>query len=38
MSTVIGRIHDPPPPIKADGEQKYEVEDILDAWVSNHQL
>ncbi len=34
-STILGRIHDPPPPIKVDGEHEYEVEDILDSWVSN---
>ncbi len=28
MSTIPGRIHDPPPPIEVDGEHKYEVEDI----------
>jgi hypothetical protein len=28
--TILWRIHDPPPPIEVDGEQKYEVENILD--------
>ncbi len=37
-STILRRIHDPPPPVKVGGEQEYEVEDILDFWVSNHQL
>jgi hypothetical protein len=37
-STIPRRIHDPPPPIKVDGEQEYEVEYILDSWVSNHQF
>jgi hypothetical protein len=27
-----------PPPIEIDGEQEYEVEDILDLSISNHQL
>jgi hypothetical protein len=26
--TILGRIHDPPPPIEIDGEHEYEVEDI----------
>jgi hypothetical protein len=30
--------HDLPPPIKVDGEQKYEAEDILDSQVFNCQF
>jgi hypothetical protein len=37
-STILGKIHDPPPPIEVDGEQKYEMEDILDSRVFNCQL
>ncbi len=37
-STVPRRIHDPPPPIEVNDEQKYEMEDILDSWISNRQL
>jgi hypothetical protein len=29
--TIIGRIHDHPPPIEIDSEHEYEVEDILDS-------
>jgi len=36
--TIPGRIHDPPPPIEINDEQKYEVEDILDSRNSNRQL
>jgi hypothetical protein len=32
-STIIGKIHDPLPPIEIDGDQEYEMEDILDSWV-----
>jgi len=28
---------DPLPPIKVDGEQKYEMDDILDSRIYNHQ-
>jgi hypothetical protein len=38
VSTIPGRIHDPPPPIRVDSEQDHEVEDILDYWVFNHQF
>ncbi len=34
-STILGRIHDPPPPIEVNGEHEYEVEDILDSRISN---
>jgi hypothetical protein len=37
-SIVLGRIHDPPPTIEIDGEQKYEVEDILDSKIFNHRF
>ncbi len=37
-STNPERIHDPPPLIEVYGEHEYEVKDILDSWVSNHQL
>jgi hypothetical protein len=36
--TIPWKIHDPPPPIEIDGEYEYEVEDILDSRISNHQL
>jgi hypothetical protein len=35
MSTILGRIHDPPSPIKTNGEQKYDVQYILDSRVFN---
>jgi len=35
LSTKLGRIHDPPPRIKVDGEHEYEVEYILDSRISN---
>jgi len=38
MSTIQGRIHDPLPPIEVDGEHEYEVEDILNSKIYNHQL
>jgi hypothetical protein len=37
-STNPEKIHDPPPLIEVYGEHEYEVKDILDSWVSNHQL
>jgi hypothetical protein len=36
--TILGRIHDPPPPIESDGKQEYEIEDILDLKIFNHQF
>jgi hypothetical protein len=38
MSTIIGKIHDPPPPIDVNGEHEYEVENILDSRIFNCQL
>jgi len=37
-STIPWIIHDPLPPIEIDVEQKYEMEDILDSKIYNHQL
>jgi hypothetical protein len=37
-STIPRRIHDPPSPIEVDGEQEYEVENILDSIISNCQF
>jgi hypothetical protein len=37
-STNLRTIHDPFSPIEVNGEQKYEVEDILNSRISNHQL
>jgi len=37
-STILERIHDPPPPIEVDGEHEYEVEDIFNSRNFNHQL
>ncbi len=33
VSTIPRRIRDPPSPIEVNGEQGYEMEDILDSWV-----
>jgi hypothetical protein len=38
VSTIIRIIHDTPPPIEVDCEQKYEVEDILGSRILNCQL
>jgi hypothetical protein len=38
MSTIPRRIHDPPPSTKVDGEQKYEMKDVLDSMIFNHRL
>jgi hypothetical protein len=37
-STIPRRIYDPPPLIEINGEQEYEMEDILDSQVFNRQL
>jgi len=37
-STNPRRIHDPLPPIEVDGEQDYEVDDILDSRIYNCQI
>jgi hypothetical protein len=36
--TILGIIHDPPPPIEIDGEYEYEVEDILNSRILNCQF
>jgi hypothetical protein len=40
MTISLGGSHDspPPPPIEVNGEQKYEMEDILNLRIFNHQL
>ncbi len=38
MSTILGKIHDPLPPIEVDGEHEYEMDDILYSKISNRQL
>jgi hypothetical protein len=35
---IQGKIHDPPPPIEIDGEQEYEMEDILYSRIYNYQF
>jgi hypothetical protein len=37
-STILGRIHDPPPPIEINDEHEYEVEDILNSRIFNRQF
>ncbi len=37
-STNPRRIHDPFPPIEVNGEQEYEVDDILDSRIYNRQI
>jgi hypothetical protein len=37
-STILRRTHEPTPPIVINGEQEYEVEEILDSWISHHYL
>jgi hypothetical protein len=37
-STIPRRIHGPPPPIEVDGEQKYEMKNILNSKTSNYQF
>jgi hypothetical protein len=36
--TILGRTHKPPPPILVDGEQEYEVEEILNLKISHYYL
>jgi hypothetical protein len=36
VSIIPRRTHEPPPPIVVDGEQKYEVKEILDSRISHH--
>jgi hypothetical protein len=33
--SILRRIHDPPPPIKVNGEHEYEMEDILNSRIFN---
>jgi hypothetical protein len=35
VSTIIKRTHEPTPPIVVNGEQKYEVEEILNSKISH---
>jgi len=37
-STILGRMHNPFPLIEIDGEQDYEMDDILDSQVFSHQF
>ncbi len=37
-STIQKRIHEPPQPMKINCEQKYEVKNVFDSRISNHQL
>jgi hypothetical protein len=37
-STIPIKVHKPPPPMKINGEQEYEVEDVFNLRVSNHQF
>jgi len=37
-TTILGKTHKPPPPIIVNGEQKYEVEEILNSRISHLQL
>ncbi len=37
-STIPWKTHEPPPPIVINGEQEYEVKEILDSKISHHQL
>jgi len=37
-STNPKKIHDPLPPIEVNGEQEYEMDDILDSRIYNWQL
>ncbi len=38
MFTIPRRIHDPPPQIEVNDEHEYEMEDILDSRIFNHQF
>jgi hypothetical protein len=38
VSTITKRTHEPIPPIVINGEQKYEVEEILDSKISHCYL
>jgi hypothetical protein len=35
-STIPRKTHEPPPPIVVNGEQEYEVEEILDLNILHH--
>jgi len=37
-ATISWKIHDSLPPIEINGEQKYEMDDILDSKIFNRQL
>jgi hypothetical protein len=38
VTTILGKTHKPPPPIIINGEQEYEVEEILNSRISHFQL
>jgi len=38
MFTILEWIHNPPPLVEVDNEQKYEMEDISDSRIFNHQF
>ncbi len=35
VSTILGRTHEPTPPIVVNGEKEYKVEEILDSNISH---